>query len=127
MINNARDADKNVLLEIMDAKIHLEELFSGHSLHFDAMQPEVAARIASHLGLVYIDHTAEKEANVCQANAADVRPEYRTAVSAREVFHYLVAALQDQPEKSVPLPYPSDLQCFWTLVQRGRELDLEGV
>lgn len=108
----------------MDHAMDLRELFPTTSrnsrvkegLHFKDMNWEAAARIAAYLGLDFIDHQSDT-ANVCQANAKDVRPEYRTAVTAGEIFQYLIAVLNDSPKGQDVIPYPSSPESFWALAQ----------
>lgn len=109
---------------MMEHVIDLKELFPASTrksrtkegLHFKNMNREAAAQIAAHLGLSFIDQPLDT-ANVCQANAHDVRPEYRTAVTAGEIFRYLIAVLNDNPEGQDVIPYPSDPESFWALAR----------
>lgn len=114
----------------MDNAINLEELFPKLTRNFrkkqglplEGMNREAAARVASRLGLVFIDQTSLEPANVCQANAEGVQPEYRTVVTAGEIFYYLLAVLDDDPEERNFIPYPSGPVNFWQLVERGYHL-----
>jgi hypothetical protein len=107
-------------------EIPLADLFPRASgkeddLRFDDLDRQAAARIAAHLGLGFIEAVATDQANVCQANSEDVRPEYRTAVSADEIFCYLLAVREEEGSgHRLALPYPSGPAAFWTLMERGR-------
>ena len=117
---------------MMDRKniINLEELFPGVNaaakkedwLHFEKLSQDAAAKIAIHLGLDFIRGAFLDQPNVCQANAEGVLPEYRTAVTAREIFYYLIAVIEYKPVGSNIISYPTRLEEFWTLVEKGRSL-----
>lgn len=91
-------------------------------LHFDGFDQHYAAKIAAHLGLAFIADRNQNLSNTCQANEPEVRSEYRTAVTAGEVFYYLYAILVETDPLPEEIPYPTDLESFWKLVQQGRYL-----
>jgi hypothetical protein len=100
--------------------IALAELFpqadehdlSGYQLRFEGLEQEAAARLVFHLGLAFISDPVRDSSNVCQANAGSVLPAYRTAVTAREIFSYLLAVLEDGPLNAGVIPYPSEPEVF---------------
>ncbi|MCB0633865.1 MAG: hypothetical protein R2806_25655 [Saprospiraceae bacterium] len=108
--------------------ISLAELFPWESitgktedrLQFEYLDRRAAARIAAHLGLGLIEAIPSDQTNVCQANSEDVRPEYRTAVTVGEIFYYLLAAWENEPDNRDAVRLPSGTKVFWTLVERGR-------
>lgn len=91
-------------------------------LHFDGLDPHYAAKIAAHLGLAFIADQSQNLSNTCQANEPEVRSEYRTAVTAGEIFYYLCAILLEADPLPEEIPYPTDPEPFWKLVQHGRYL-----
>lgn len=110
--------------------ITLAELFpqedqhdkAGYRLRFEGLEQTAAAKIAVHLELAFISDPVEDKNDVCQANAGSVLPAYRTAVTAREIFYYVLAVLEGSPSNEGLIPYPSDPEIFWKLVERGAYL-----
>lgn len=95
-------------------------------LHYGHMHKNTAAQIAHHLGLDFIDQETPERSNVCLANAEHVRPEYRTDVTAREIFWYVVAVREAGLSDRVRLPYPISAEAFWAMVERGNSLTASG-
>jgi hypothetical protein len=88
-------------------------------LHFAGLQQSVASKIASHLHLAFLPDPTAGSGSVCLANAEGVQQAYRTAVTAREIFYYLVAMLEDHPWDRGSIPYPTSLEDFWKRVEQG--------
>lgn len=115
---------------IDEKSIGLEELFpqadgsgsAGDCLPFEGLHQNTAAKIAGHLGLAFISDPLIDSSEVCQANTEGVLPAYRTAVTAREIFYYLVAMLENRLHDRDTIPYPSGPEVFWKLVERGTQL-----
>lgn len=109
--------------------LYLEELFPDARryrdqrqwLRFAGMDQQVAGGIAAHLGLGFLPHTASGQNHVCQANAEEVLAEYRTALTAQEVFWYIVGVLTNSPEGLPVIPLPDKPEVFWELVTQGRD------
>jgi hypothetical protein len=102
--------------------IELKELFpeTAPQIHPDHLQAKAATRIAAALGLSYTPPAASAPSNVCQANAEDVLPQYRTTVTAAEICYYLLAVLESSPHNPSAIPYPAGPENFWAQVDRGR-------
>ncbi|MCB0629737.1 MAG: hypothetical protein KDD15_08395 [Lewinella sp.] len=106
--------------------IILDELFASACksgrIRLAELDQAAATRIAAHLGLVLIPDRGMTEGPPCQANEMEVCPEYRTGVTLEEIFFFLSALLKQYKTLPGIVPYPSDAEYFWKLVERGRQM-----
>jgi predicted helicase len=92
---------------------------------------QLTRQIATGLGLMYIGPD-EVGGEVCYANVPGLRPQYRQSFTHTDVLDYLYA-LSHKPGYHQPyaaflktgpgaLPYPTDADTFWELVEIGGKL-----
>jgi predicted helicase len=95
------------------------------------LNPIIIKQIASNLDLTF---TLEKEpeSEVCFANSAELRPEYRQSFAPIDLLDYIYAVLHSPTYREKykeflkidfpRVPYPKDAIIFWQLVKLGGEL-----
>jgi predicted helicase len=95
------------------------------------LNPIIIKQIASNLELTF---TLEKEpeSEVCFANSAELRPEYRQSFAPIDLLDYIYAVLHSPTYREKykeflkidfpRVPYPKDAIIFWQLVKLGGEL-----
>ena len=73
---------------------------------------------------------AGSRSNVCFANHEEVRPEFRTSFTAEELVEYVLGFMTENEagtgganDKFI-LPYPSDAEFFWEMVEEGKRKKL---
>lgn len=101
----------------------MEELFD--------LGPEAIRNIEEKLKLTYVPEK-EEIGNVCMANNAEVRNEYKAVFDAKDLLDYRYAALHSPGYYEVyndlskiaflQVPYPDDQNRFWELVALGAQL-----
>ena len=92
---------------------------------------EIVSEIAKAINLTFVTEK-EIESNVCYANSADVRPEYKDTFAPIDILDYIYAVLHSPTYREkykeflkIDFPrvsYPKDAETFWQLVQLGGEI-----
>lgn len=103
----------------------------GEQKRVPNLNPEIVKQIAEGLGLQFVSEK-EGEGEVCFANSADVRPEFRNTFAPIDLLDYIYAVLHSPAYREKykeflkidfpRVPYPTDTAIFWQLVQLGGEL-----
>ncbi|GGW35694.1 type ISP restriction/modification enzyme [Arenibacter certesii] len=88
-------------------------------------------QLGNKLGLTYLTQE-ETESNVCFVNSPDLRDDYKTSFSSKDILDFSYAVLHSEPYREkylaylendfLQLPYPKDSGVFWRLVAIGSEL-----
>jgi len=75
--------------------------------------PKLIAEIEKATGLIFIkDDVAE--GNVCYANSAALRPEFKSTFTEKDLKHYIMGLTQKQNTQKITLP--EDAKTFWKIV-----------
>ena len=95
------------------------------------LNAEIIKEIEKSLGLTFVPEK-ETEGNVCFANSAEVRPEFRLTFVPIDLLDYIYAVLHSPSYREKykeflkidfpRVPYPKDMKTFWQLVELGGEL-----
>lgn len=93
------------------------------------LDKQIIQQIANSLGLTFINPN-EASGEVCYANEPGLRPEFRQSFTATDLLDYVYAVLQTQTEQDgeflktgvAQVPYPTNTDVFWQLVQAGGRL-----
>jgi predicted helicase len=109
----------------------VQSLYSEASGQTPNLNQEVANRIAQGLGLHFTDEK-EPMGNVCQANAPGLRAGFRDSFASIDLLDYLYAVIHGPTYRKKyreflqtdfpDLPYPTDEERFWQLVELGSKL-----
>ena len=101
----------------------LQKVIAGNS--------EIGIQIGKSLGLTCIPEN-EAEGNVCMANNAEVRPEFKQSFAPIDLLDYIYAVLHSPKYREKykeflkidfpRVPFPADAVEFWKLVEVGGEL-----
>ena len=95
------------------------------------LNPEILSKIEESLQLTFV---TEKETggNVCMANSAEVRDDFKSTFAPIDLLDYIYAVLHSPGYREKykeflkidfpRLPYPQDADKFWKLVELGGEL-----
>lgn len=97
------------------------------------INPEIIQQISKKLQLSFIkEEDLERTGEVCFANSPEVRPEFRTVFTSKDVLDYLYAVLysgkfHNEFEKHLKtdlksIPIPADIFIFCKLALSGSEL-----
>ncbi|MCO5945403.1 type ISP restriction/modification enzyme [Mucilaginibacter flavidus] len=90
---------------------------------------QIKQQVATRLGLTFINPN-EATGEVCYANEPGLRLEFRQSFTATDLLYYIYAALQTQTKQNggflktgvVEIPYPTNVDDFWKMVQTGSRL-----
>ena len=107
----------------------------GHPSKGEFRAPNLNSEIVTHmavlLGLFFVSEK-ESEGNVCMANNAEVRPEFRQTFAPIDILDYIYAVLHSSKYRaqykeflkidSPKIPYPKDSKTFWKLVELGSQI-----
>ena len=93
--------------------------------------PESIGKIEENLRLTFDSETGEN-ANVCMANSAEVRNEYKNSFDAKDLLDYIYAVLHSPEYRLqyknlskidvIEVPHPNDQNRFWRLASFGAQL-----
>ena len=91
----------------------------------------IIQQITSSLGLAFINPN-EANGEVCFANERGLRPEFRQSFTATDLLDYIFAVLHGNSNSEkyeqflktgvAQIPYPTNTDNFWQLVQTGGRL-----
>lgn len=121
---------------------YLQSLNSQFRLGLDEKQTrtpnlnlEIVNQIAKRLGLTFVPEPStqgEGSGEVCFAESGEVMPEYRQSFTPIDLLDYFYAVLHSPGYRETykdflkidfpRIPYPTDSETFWKLVQLGGEL-----
>lgn len=88
---------------------------------------EVVDGMAKKLGLTFVTEN-EPESNVCFINSPELRDDYKSTFTPRDVLDYFYAVLQtptycqSQNVDFSHMPHPKDSDTFWKWVQLGGQI-----
>ncbi|MGC9355565.1 MAG: type ISP restriction/modification enzyme, partial [Mariniphaga sp.] len=92
---------------------------------------EIVSQIAEKLGLTFVPEK-EPEGNVCYINNPEVRNDYKTTFAPVDLLDYIYAVLHSPAYREKykeflkidfpRVPYPTDVETFWRLVELGSQL-----
>jgi len=92
---------------------------------------QIIQQVSARLGLTFISES-EATGEVCFANERGLRPEFRQSFTATDLVDYIQAILHNpgNGEKYrdflktgvAQIPYPTNIDDFWQLVQTGSRL-----
>jgi hypothetical protein len=78
---------------------------------------KLISRFEKATGLIFINEN-EAEGNVCYANDAVLRSEYKTTFTEKDIKNYILGLSQTQNTQNITLP--KDAETFWEIVDMGR-------
>jgi hypothetical protein len=94
----------------------------------NSLDKQITGKIATTLGLAFISET-ETSGEVCFANEPGLRPEFRQSFTATDLLDYIYAVLHNSNKHGeflktgiAQIPYPTNTDDFWQLVQTGGKL-----
>ena len=88
---------------------------------------ELVEKISNELGLTFMTEN-EQRGNVCLADSAELRPEFKETFTSTDVLHFKYAVLksttnqEENNDFSILNSVPKDRRIFWELVELGNKI-----
>ena len=94
-----------------------KRLYSKQELFDLKLHADFLNEMADRLELNY-DESESTASSVCFANSKEVRPEFRTIFSRKDIIQYVVACLKKNCFEldSDEIPFPMNVSAFWLAV-----------
>jgi len=84
-----------------------------------AITPKLISQFEKATGLTFINDNTTK-GNVCFAENADLRPEFKSTFRKADIENYILGLPQTQNTQNIT--FPKDVKIFWEVVDLGKGL-----